>query len=248
MTRHSRRRWIIATTGCVAALSLTACGGTGSPGTGMMGGRSSAGPGMMAGEGMTYRQLTCSPPAALPGEVVRVRLSDMGMTAMGMGDAPMGARMVLQVSPATVPTGTVSVLVENLGWRTHELVVLPLAAGQAAGRRVPGPDGRVDEAGSLGEASASCAAGRGDGIAAGSTGWTTLRLAPCRYELVCNLRHHYADGVPLPQLLNQALIVALDGFGNGIYLVFHFFVLHYASIRTGSCHFTSGGGGNPRSS
>lgn len=201
MTRHSRRRWIIATTGCVAALSLTACGGTGSPGTGMMGGRSSAGPGMMAGEGMTYRQLTCSPPAALPGEVVRVRLSDMGMTAMGMGDAPMGARMVLQVSPATVPTGTVSVLVENLGWRTHELVVLPLASGAADGQRVPGADGKVDEAGSLGEASRSCAHGTGDGIQSGAVGWVTLDLAPGRYELVCNLTNHYADG------MHQTLVV-----------------------------------------
>jgi uncharacterized cupredoxin-like copper-binding protein len=193
----------VATTAVVAVLPLTSCAGSGSgsPGAGMMGGGSTTGPGMMAGQGMAYRQLTCSPPASLPGEVVRVRLSDMGMTAMGSGDAPLGARMVLRVSPATVPPGTVSVLVENLGWRTHELVVLPLASGASDGQRVPGADGKVDEAGSLGEASRSCAPGTGDGIESGAVGWVTLDLAPGRYELVCNLTNHYADG------MHQALVV-----------------------------------------
>jgi hypothetical protein len=63
------------------------------------------------------------------------------------------------------------------------------------GHRVPGPDGTVTEAGSLGEASNSCAAGAGDGIGAGSIGWTTLDLAPGNYELVCNLPNHYANGM-----------------------------------------------------
>jgi len=144
---------------------------------------------------MTYRRLTCAPPTAVPGEVVRVRLSDMGMSAMASGDAPMGARMVLRATPSTITAGTVSLLVENLGWRTHELVVLPLAAGAGDGQRVPGPDGTVDEAGSLGEASRSCAAGEGDGIESGTVGWVTLDLPPGRYELVCNLTNHYADGM-----------------------------------------------------
>jgi uncharacterized cupredoxin-like copper-binding protein len=160
----------------------------------MMGG-SATGRGMMADGGMTYRQLACAPPTAVPGEVVRVRLSDMGMSAMVSGDAPLGARMVLRASPTTVTAGTVTFLVENLGWRTHELVVLPLAPGVAAGERVPGPDGAVDESGSLGEASKSCAAGEGDGVESGTVGWVTLDLAPGRYELVCNLTNHYADGM-----------------------------------------------------
>ena len=81
----------------------------------------------------------------------------------------------------------------NLGWRTHELVVLPLQGGASAGQRVPGTDGKVDETGSLGEASRSCAAGSGDGIASGAVGWTTLTLPRGRYELVCNLTNHYAN-------------------------------------------------------
>ena len=50
----------------------------------------------------------------------------------------MGAHMMLRISPATVLAGGISVVVSNVGWRTHELVVLPLAAGAAVGRRVPG--------------------------------------------------------------------------------------------------------------
>ena len=82
----------------------------------------------------------------------------------------------------------------NKGWRTHELVILPLAGGAVAGQRLPGPDGKVNETGSLGEASNSCAGAAGDGIKAGTVGWTTVTLAPGRYELACNLPNHYADG------------------------------------------------------
>jgi hypothetical protein len=59
----------------------------------------------------------------------------------------------------------------------------------------PGSDGKVDETGSLGEASASCAGGAGDGITAHSVGWTTITLQPGRHELVCNLPNHYTDGM-----------------------------------------------------
>ena len=64
-----------------------------------------------------------------------------------------------------------------------------------------GPDGKVDEAGSLGEASRTCGADRGDeqssdyGIAPGTSGWTTLTLPPGRYELICNIAGHYGAGM-----------------------------------------------------
>ena len=105
-------------------------------------------------------------------------LADMGMTRMMGGTAPLGAHLMLRAVPATVPAGKVSLIAENRGWRTHELVILPLAAGDQAGQRVPGPDGTVEEKGSMAEASASCGAGAGEGIRAGTVSWTTLTLAP----------------------------------------------------------------------
>lgn len=165
--------------------------------SGMMGQRSGFGGPMMGSvpRGYHLSRLKCSAPSSLPGTTAYVMLGDMGMTRMMSGIAPMGSHMMLRAVPATVPAGKVSFVVGNMGWRTHEMVVLPLARGQAAGQRVPGADGKVDETGSLGEASASCAAGSGEGIKAGTVGWVTLDLAPGRYELVCNLRNHYANGM-----------------------------------------------------
>ena len=104
----------------------------------------------------------------------------MGMTQMMGGTAPLGAHMQLRTSPVTIPAGQISLVASNVGWRTHELVILPLAAGTAAGHRAPGADGKVTEAGSLGEASHSFGSGKGDGITSGSVGWTTGTLPPGR--------------------------------------------------------------------
>jgi uncharacterized cupredoxin-like copper-binding protein len=98
-------------------------------------------------------------------------------------------------APQTVPAGQVTLVAANVGIRTHELVILPLAAGAVVGDRVVGADDTVDETGSLGEASRSCGAGEGAGIVAGSAGWVTLDLRPGRYELVCNLPGHYRAGM-----------------------------------------------------
>jgi len=142
-----------------------------------------------------YARLTCSAPSSLSGSVVTVMLADMGMTHMMGGTAPMGAHMMLRATPTTVAAGQVTFVAQNMGWRTHELVVLPLPTGAQPGQRVPAADGKIDETGSLGEASANCAAGAGDGIPAGSVGWVTVTLTAGRYELVCNLPNHYADGM-----------------------------------------------------
>jgi uncharacterized cupredoxin-like copper-binding protein len=150
---------------------------------------------MMGGGTYRYSALSCTPSANLPGQVVTVTLADMGMNRMMGGTAPLGGHMMLRATPATVPAGLMTLVVDNLGWRTHELVILPLAAGMVAGRRIPGSDGKVDEAGSLGEASASCAAAAGDGVRAGTVGWVTVTLPAGHYELVCNLPNHYADGM-----------------------------------------------------
>ncbi|MGV9356748.1 sulfocyanin-like copper-binding protein [Streptomyces misionensis] len=136
----------------------------------------------------------CSAPA-LPGKVVDVTASDMGPGRMG-GTPGHGMRMMRLVArPATVTAGVVSLRVRNTGAMTHEVVVLPLPSGQSIGERPTGPAGRVSEAGSLGEASRTCAAGEGHGIAPAAMAWTTLTLRPGRYELVCNLPGHYLAGM-----------------------------------------------------
>jgi uncharacterized cupredoxin-like copper-binding protein len=177
----------------VACLVLAGCGSVSSTGPGMMGAgahstASPTGAGMMGGgAGYHFARVTCSAPRSLPGRIVNVTLGDMGMTRMMGGTAPLGAQMMLRVAPATIPAGQISLVASNMGWRTHELVILPLPAGAAAGQREPGVNGTVAETGSLGEASRSCGSGTGDGI--------TLTLPPGRYELICNLPNHYADGM-----------------------------------------------------
>jgi len=161
----------------------------------MMGGGASRSGGMMGGAAANGPSSTCALPTTLQAPVVTVTASDMGMMARSDATAPLGARMVLDASPSTVPTGQVTLLLQNDGWRVHELVVLPLADGQELGARAVGTNGKVDEADSLGEASADCSAGAGEGVESGSAGWVTLTLAPGRYELVCNLENHYADGM-----------------------------------------------------
>jgi uncharacterized cupredoxin-like copper-binding protein len=137
---------------------------------------------------------TCTAPA-LPGQVVDVTLTDMMGEMMGGGPQGNGGMMRVLAGRMSVPAGTVSLRVTNTGALTHELVVLPLTAGRQPGSRAVGPDGAVSEAGSLGEALATCGAGHGDGIAPGAASWVTLTLRPGRYELICNLPGHYAMGM-----------------------------------------------------
>ncbi|MDF3300879.1 sulfocyanin-like copper-binding protein [Streptomyces tropicalis] len=103
--------------------------------------------------------------------------------------------MRLVAHPTTVPAGKVTLRVVNAGSLTHEVIVLPLPATGNAGERAVGADGRVSEAGSLGEASRTCGSGAGDGIAPGAAAWTTVTLRPGRYELLCNVPGHYAAGM-----------------------------------------------------
>ncbi len=138
----------------------------------------------------------------LPGSVVVATVADMGammgpgmMGGGSMMGSPMMGMMRLSVEPASVRAGTVSLLVRNFGSRDHEVVVLPLASGQSVGWRTINSDNRIDETGSLGEVSSACGSGEGEGVAPGAVGWTTLALAPGRYELVCNLAGHYAAGM-----------------------------------------------------
>lgn len=154
------------------------------------------GPGMMGGGGTSPQDGRCAPSGPLPGAVVTVRLADMGMMSSTVEPAPLGTPMMLRAAPVAVPAGQVSLLVVNMGRRPHEVVVLPLADGAVSGQRVPAGDGKVDEAGKLGEVSTGCGStAQGDGLPAGQSGWTTLTLASGHYELACNLPNHYADGM-----------------------------------------------------
>ena len=184
---------LVAAVVALVASAAVAVGAIGGPSSGPLGVRGGAGPG---GHGF----LSGSPRAApkLPGTVVNVSLTNMGGSMMGgQGNGMMGGGgvMGLRVDHATVPHGTVSFLVTNDGSIDHEMVVLPLAASQTAGARTVGGDGKIDEAGSLGEASKTNGAGAGDGIAPGASGWVTVTLAPGQYELVCNLANHYSAGM-----------------------------------------------------
>lgn len=149
-----------------------------------------SGIGMMGQQSRHYSVAdVCAPTAKLMGQTINVSVFDMGMM---MGNA---RRMGLAASPSTITAGKVNIVVSNMGMRTHELVVLPLAAGQSVGNRAVGAEGRIDESGSLGEVSNNCGSGVGEGILSGSHGWSTLTLAPGRYEFVCNLPNHYSAGM-----------------------------------------------------
>ncbi|MFJ3716668.1 sulfocyanin-like copper-binding protein [Streptomyces sp. NPDC090057] len=168
--------------------------------------------GLMAASGAFHRTAPaslraggarCTAPAAT-GAGVDVTVWDAGRMMTGPNrPAPNTGRpgwhgmgmMRLVVHPPTVPAGKVTLRVVNAGTVAHEVIVLPLPAGRAAGDRAVGSDGRVSEAGSLGEASRTCGRGAGDGIAAGAAAWTTVTLRPGRYELLCNVPGHYAAGM-----------------------------------------------------
>jgi uncharacterized cupredoxin-like copper-binding protein len=138
---------------------------------------------------------SCVEPAQA-GSVVNVTLTNMGGPMMGVSNGVRSAgAMRLVADQATVRHGTVSFLVTNRGSVSHEMVILPLEKSQLAGTRVIGGDGKVDETGSLGEASNSCGPGAGEGILPGTAGWVTVALPPGQYELICNLSGHYAAGM-----------------------------------------------------
>ena len=145
-----------------------------------------------------YGRSSCTVPN-FSGTVVRVTLTNMGgpmMGMMGQGNYMMPpGTMRLSADRVSVPQGTVTFRVSNNGGIAHEMVILPLPDSQSVGVRPVGSDGKINEAGSLGEASTTCGEGSGQGIAPGASSWVTITLAPGRYELVCNLPGHYAAGM-----------------------------------------------------
>jgi len=159
-------------------------------GSRMMGGNSANVPSRWAGATNT----SCSVPTDLPGQLIKVTFRDMARMGSMMGG---GSRVPMRLfaTPNALHSGPVSIIAANLGWQEHELVVLPLAKSQSVGQRIVGLDGRVDETGSLAEASNNCGSGVGEGVEPGALTWTTVDLAPGRYEFICNLPGHYQAGM-----------------------------------------------------
>ncbi|HEY8914218.1 plastocyanin/azurin family copper-binding protein [Lacisediminihabitans sp.] len=138
---------------------------------------------------------SCAGPTSSSGTVVHATLVNMGMRRSPMAGGMGAGAMRLLPDRATVQAGSVTFVATNTGTVSHELVILPLRRGELAGSRPIGGDGTVDESASVGEASASCAEGSGEGILPGALGWVTVTLRPGRYEIVCNLPGHYAAGM-----------------------------------------------------
>jgi uncharacterized cupredoxin-like copper-binding protein len=171
------------------AAALVAVVASGAVAVGAIGGGANGGQGFLSGSRRAAPKLA--------GAVVNVSLANMGGSMMGgQGNAMMGrGAMRLSADHTTVPHGTVSFLVTNDGSIDHEMVVLPRADSQTAGTRPIGSDAKVDETGSLGEASKTGGAGAGEGIVPDASGWMTITLAPGHYELMCNLAGHYRSGM-----------------------------------------------------
>ena len=171
------------------AAAIVALVASGAVAVGAIGGGANGGQGFLSGSSGAAPKLA--------GTVVNVSLANMGGSMMGgQGNAMMGrGAMRLSADHSTVPHGTVSFLVTNDGSIDHEMVVLPRADSQTAGTRPIGSDAKVDETGSLGEASKTGGAGAGEGIVPDASGWMTITLAPGQYELVCNLPGHYTAGM-----------------------------------------------------
>ena len=121
-----------AITGSPSSTAGRGYGGYGRDGA-MMGGTGQAG-------GWTGTQASCSiPPQS--GTVVTYTARDMGMGGGMMGGAIGGDLGPMGFLPrsAAVPAGQVTVALRNAGTRPHELLVMPLAPGQAVGQRAVGP-------------------------------------------------------------------------------------------------------------
>ena len=188
----ARRGWLAAALAAAVAvllgsvLAVSAWSGALGPGVAARLGFGAGGPGLSSSSSRGA--------PALPGTVVNVSLANMGGPMMGQ-PTMMGGAMRLSADRAAAPSGTVSFVATDVGSIDHELVVLPLADNQQVGMRQIGSDNRIDETGSLGEASNTGGEGAGQGIRSGSSGWVSLTLAPGNYELVCNLPGHYGAGM-----------------------------------------------------
>ena len=202
MTRR-RRGWLIAAVvfsvvGLVGStVAYAAWGGSRGPHTySGYAGYGPMGPGAYNGRWGTAAASCSSVPTT--GTVVTFTARDMGMGGGMMGGTFGGSYGPMTFVPraATVPAGQVTVVLQNGGTRPHELLVMPLAAGQSVGQRSVGSDDRISETGKIGEVSPACPPNTTiDGTVPGGVSVVTLPLQAGTYEIVCNLPGHYQAGM-----------------------------------------------------
>ena len=106
-------------------------------------------------------------------------------TKAGIVEVTLGGVKEFSITPSTttVPAGTVTFQVHNVGKATHEMVVIRTDAKAAA---LPLSGGRAREAGNVGET--------GD-MSANTMATTKLKLKAGHYALICNLPGHYVGGM-----------------------------------------------------
>ncbi len=178
-------------TGTSVALAWTTSARQGGPGSTMAGINGAT---QMGSSASAASARSDCPAAKTAGTLVTFTARDMGNRS-SMGNTGMRP-MFFTPRAASVPAGSLTLTLINAGSRPHELLVLPLAAGKAAGQRSIGTDGKTAEADSLGEVAPVCPTDTGaDGTVPGGISQITLTLAPGTYEIVCNRPGHYARGM-----------------------------------------------------
>jgi uncharacterized cupredoxin-like copper-binding protein len=94
--------------------------------------------------------------------------------------------MTMAASPNTVSAGTIRFEVRNTGTVPHEMVVIRTTHGSTL---LVNSSGYVSEVGAVGSIR---------NIAPNQSKTLTLTLSAGKYELVCNLKAHYALGMRVP--------------------------------------------------
>ena len=93
--------------------------------------------------------------------------------------------MTIVVSPKTVAAGRIAFTVKNAGTIKHEIFLVATNGKEL----IPGVDGKVSVTGTVFSIL---------DIPAGATRGVTLDVEAGTYELLCNLKDHYANGMHVP--------------------------------------------------
>ena len=141
-------------------------------------------PGTPAADTATPAPATPAPATAVPATPAPVPATPAPATSRTVNVTLTDTSIVLSQSSA--PAGPVTFVIKNVGYVTHELVVLQTSIPQDQLPVDPTNSKLVQQPGVVGQAS---------NIAVGATATLTLTLAAGPYDLICNLANHYHDGM-----------------------------------------------------